>query len=120
MDLWWTRYGGDCWGRTGLRGYLPLTDDADVHLLVNGKRVDAIGRQEGSLAFRLSAPPRTVRIRSRTVVLQKLGLARDDRSLGVAIRRIVLAQAQRQRAIEADATALSDGYHAFEQENGIR
>ena len=107
-------------GRTGLRGYLPLTDDADVHLVVNGKRLDAIGRQEDLLALRLSAPPRTVRIRSRTVVLQKLGLARDDRSLGVAIRRIVLAQAQRQRAIETDATALSDGYHAFEQENGIR
>ena len=33
---------------------------------------------------------------------------------------MMLAQAQRRRAIEADATALSNGYHAFEQEHGTR
>jgi hypothetical protein len=38
----------------------------------------------------------------------------------VAIRRIVLAQAPRQRAIEADAASLADGYHAFEAQNGTR
>jgi hypothetical protein len=70
--------------------------------------------------FRLSARPRTVRIHSRAAVPQELGLARDERSLGVAVRRIVLAQARRQRAIEADAASLADGYHAFEAQTGIR
>jgi hypothetical protein len=40
--------------------------------------------------------------------------------LGVAIQRIVLAHARRQRAIAADAASLTKGYHAFEANFGIR
>jgi hypothetical protein len=61
-----------------------------------------------------------VKLSTRAAVPQELGLARDERSLGVAIRRIVPAQAWRQCAIEAEAAVLSDGYHAFEAKNGIR
>lgn len=68
----------------------------------------------------LGARPRIVRICSRAAVPQELGIARDDRALGVAVRRIVLAQSQRRRAIEADAASLADGYHAFEPDNCIR
>jgi len=64
--------------------------------------------------------PRTVRIRSRAAVPQELGLARDPRPLGVAVRRIVLAEPSRQWAFDADAAPLVDGYHAFEPGNGIR
>ena len=106
--------------RAGPPGSVPLTDDADVHLLVDGKRLDAFEQRQDGLVFRLNTRPRTVRIRSRAAVPQELGLARDERSLGVAIRRIVLAQARRQRAIEADAASLADGYHAFEAQTGIR
>jgi hypothetical protein len=53
-------------------------------------------------------------------VPQELGVARDPRRLGVALRRIVLAQPRRQHVVEADAASLIDGYHAFEQDNGIR
>jgi hypothetical protein len=53
-------------------------------------------------------------------VPQELGLARDARALGVAVSRIVLAQASRQVAIEASAASLTDGCHAFERDNGIR
>jgi hypothetical protein len=91
-----------------------------VHLVVDGKRLDAFEQRQDGLVFRLSTRPRTLRIHSRAAVPQELGLARDERSLGVAIRRVVLAQAQRQRAIEADAASLSDGYHAFEAQTGIR
>jgi hypothetical protein len=49
-----------------------------------------------------------------------LGIARDDRSLGVAIRLLVVAQARRQRTIDAASASLIDGYHRFEAENGIR
>ena len=51
---------------------------------------------------------------------QELGVARDSRPLGVAVRRIVVAHARRQRVAEADSTSLIDGYHAFESDNGIR
>jgi hypothetical protein len=39
--------------------------------------------------------------------------------LGVAVRRIVLAQARRQRAIEANDVSLTEGFHAYEPENRI-
>ena len=56
----------------------------------------------------------------RSAVPQELGVARDPRPLGVAVRRIVLAQAHRQRVVEAGSASLIDGYHAFEPDNGIR
>jgi hypothetical protein len=99
---------------------VPLTDDPDLHLLVDGRRIDAIERHVDMHVFRLRARPRTMRIRSRTGVPQELGLRRDPRSLGVAVRRVVLAQSSRQWAIEADAASLSDGFHAYETGNDIR
>ncbi len=106
--------------RAGPRKGLPLTDHADLHLVVDGKRVDAIERRDEMLVFRLNARPQAVRIRSRAAVPQELGLARDARPLGVALRRIVLAQSRRQSAIDANAPSLVSGFHAFEPDNGIR
>ena len=50
----------------------------------------------------------------------ELDIARDDRSLGVAIRRLALAQPRRQRTIDAASASLIDGYHKFEAEAGLR
>jgi hypothetical protein len=46
-------------------------------------------------------------------------MARDDRCLGVSVRRIVLAQARRQQALEAEAV-LAEGWYRFEPENALR
>ena len=106
--------------RTKPQRSLPLTDDPDLHLVVDGKRIDIIERRDTMAVFRLAAPPFHARIRSRDGVPQELGLARDDRSLGVAVRKIVLAQPRKQRTIEVNADSLCDGWHAFEPEDGIR
>ena len=98
-----------------------LTGDADLHLLVDGRRVDALGRlEDGTHVFRLVTRPREVRLCSRAAVPQDLGIARDPRMLGVAVRRIVFAQPWRQRVICPDAQSLTDGYHEFEATNGLR
>jgi hypothetical protein len=99
---------------------VPLTADPDLHLLVDGKRIDAIEQCDDRYGFWLPAPPRAVRIRSRAAVPQELGLVRDDRALGVALRRIVLAQTGGEACIEADADELMDGCHVFEPDNGMR
>jgi hypothetical protein len=104
--------------RAGQPEVLRLTDDADVHLLVDGKRIDAIERRNDLHVFRLATKPGSVRVLSRAAAPQELGLARDPRMLGVAIRRIVLAQPNRRCAIEAEA--LTNGCHEFEPNNGIR
>jgi hypothetical protein len=107
-------------GRAGPREWLPLTDEADLHLLVDGKRVDPIQHDVGQYVFRLSGRPRNVRLRSRSAAPQALGMARDNRSLGVAVRRLILAQARWQRVVEAKDTALVDGYHRYEAVNDLR
>ena len=75
---------------------------------------------EKMFEFRLKTKPWAVRIRSRAAEPQEIGLARDARTLGVAVRRIMVAQARWQRAIEAQAPSLTDGYHTYELEGRIR
>jgi hypothetical protein len=106
--------------RIPLRNGPPLTREPDLHLLVDGKRIDAIRRSDSEYAFRFTATPRNVRIRSRAAVPQEIGTARDERALGVALRRIMLAQPLRQRAIDANDTLLSDGFHTFEADHAFR
>ena len=107
--------------RAGRSQTIPLTDDPDLHLLIDSRRVDPIERQAcGTHVFRLPAKPRSVRLRSRAAVPQHLGLARDPRPLGVPVRRLVLAQARHQRSIEAGSATLIDGFYDYEPADGIR
>ncbi len=69
--------------------------------------------------FRLAARPRNVRVRSRSGVPQELGLARDPRELGVALRHIAVAQQTRKRAMQANDVRVADGFHDFEAEKGL-
>jgi len=93
---------------------LPLTGNADLHLRVDGKPVDAIQRDERQYVFSLGAKPRHVRLRSRSAEPQALGLERDNRSLRVAVRRLILAQAWVKDA------ALGDGFHPCEAVYDLR
>jgi autotransporter passenger strand-loop-strand repeat protein len=106
--------------RAGPRGNLPLTGDADLHLRVDGRRLDAMQRVADAHVYSLPDVPGSVRIVSRAAAPQELGLARDPRSLGVALRRIVVRRGSRFRVIEASDAALADGFHAFEAGNGFR
>ena len=106
--------------RSGRRSGLPLTDDPDLHLLVDGVRLNAAKRCGDAYVFRLLSPPATTRIGSRAAAPQELGLARDPRSLGVALRRVVVRQGRCFRVIEAHDTLLTQGFHAFEADNGFR
>jgi hypothetical protein len=106
--------------RSGPRGGLPLTDDPDLHLLVNGERLNPALQAGGQYVFRLPAPPEAARIMSRAAIPQELGLARDPRELGVALRRIGVRRGIRLRVVEADDARLNMGFHAFESDNGFR
>ena len=106
--------------RAGPRPSVPLTDDPDLHLLVDGKRIDRRYRPDGRWVFALRTAPREVRIVSRAVVPAELGLARDARPLGVAIRRICVWQGMTFRTVEATDPRLAVGFHAFEPDNEYR
>src|SRR4029077_18504954 len=81
--------------RGGPRPSVPLTDDPDLHILVDGRRIDADRRSNLRYEFRLAARPTAVRIVSRAGAPQELGLSRDPRPLGVALRQIVVTQGKR-------------------------
>jgi hypothetical protein len=108
--------------RAGVRPSRPLTDDPDLHLVVDGVRVDAVTRTEAASAgpadevyvFALRALPGSVRIVSRAAVPQELGLARDTRLLGVAVRRVAVRQGTRFCVVRAGDPALVEGFHEVE------
>lgn len=99
---------------------VPATDQPDLHLLVDGRRVDGQRQPDGVYAFQLTGPPREVRVVSRSVVPAELGLVRDPRILGVALRRVMLWRSAELRLIEAWDTSLGEGFHPFESRNGFR
>jgi hypothetical protein len=113
------------WRRLLARAGGPLkrrtTDDPDLHLLVDGVRIDGAQRLHGGYVFDLpKVPAEEVRVISRVVVPSELGSARDPRTLGVALRQIMVWQGPRMRLIEPADPSLRDGFHGFEPHLGAR
>jgi hypothetical protein len=106
--------------RSGPRPDLATTDDPDLHLLVDGARVDGRSMGNGVHEFHLPKPPGKVRIVSRAGSPDMLGLARDPRLLGVALRQVTLWHGRHARVMAADDALLCDGFHAFEVEYRFR
>ena len=107
-------------GRAGPRALAPLTRDPDLHLSVGGRRVDPVRCRDRSYTFKLPDNAKSVRIRSRAAVPSELGVARDFRCLGVALRDMVLLRGAISQVIEATAPLLGDGFHAYEHDNRYR
>ena len=107
-------------GRAGPRAGLPLTDDADLHLRVDGAPLAATRREGGRYVFHLPGGSADILIISRAAAPQELGLARDPRELGVAVREILLRRRGEERAIPASDPSLTNGFHSFESDNGWR
>ena len=106
--------------RTGARPRPPMTNDPNLHLIVDGRTVNPTARRNGFHVFALKERPETVSIMSRDTVPAELGMARDFRSLGVAVKQIMVRQGARTRAWQACDERLMDGFHPFEARNGFR
>jgi hypothetical protein len=104
----------------GPRPGLPLTREAGLHVLAGGVRHHPARRYGDALVFLVQDVAGGIRIVSRAAAPQELGLMRDPRSLGVALRRVTLCRGRQLRVIEADDPLLTDGFHAFEADNGFR
>jgi hypothetical protein len=106
--------------RAGLTDLPSLTDDADLHLIVDGMRVDARERTDGTHIFHLPAQPKSVIIGSRAAAPAELGLVRDPRCLGAALRRVTIRQGAKFMLIDADDERLTAGFHDYEPAESIR
>ncbi len=116
VDAVWSRL----LARAGPRPNLPLTDDPGLRLLVGGQWVKAQYHHGTAHMFALSSARDGVRVVSRSAVPQELGVARDPRELGVALRRVVLRQDARFQIITASDERLTNGFHSFEPDTGLR
>jgi hypothetical protein len=99
---------------------IPTTDDPDLHLVVDGVRVDCRQWPNGIYLFDLRKAPAKVQVVSRVGTPSALGLVRDPRALGIALRQVLLWQGSRLRLIEASDPSLGEGFHQFEPSNGFR
>ena len=63
--------------------------------------------------------PAEVRVVSRAGAQAELGLTRDPRLLGVALRQIRLWRGAQLRLIEASDPSFNEGSHLFEEDNGL-
>jgi antigen 43 len=106
--------------RAGPRDLPPMTDDPDLHLIVDGARVDAEERQGSVYVFRLPPSPKSVVIASREAVPAEFGIARDPRSLGVALRQVAMRQGGKFMRFDAAAERLTTGFHAYEADCHLR
>ena len=106
--------------RSGSPLDLPTTDAPDLHLLVDGHRVDGRLMRAGVYSFKLHQPRAGVRIVSRANAPDELGFARDPRRLGVAIRQILIWRGADLTMVAAHDERLSDGFHAFEVDHAFR
>ncbi len=106
--------------RAGPRPSIPLTDDPDLHLLIDGIRLNPEEVAGPHRVFYIPGKPARVEIASRDAIPAELGLARDPRSLGVAIRRLELHRGDTYVPIEPSDPRLTEGFHAYEATENLR
>jgi antigen 43 len=106
--------------RAGPTELASLIHDADLHLIVDGMRVDARERTDVAHVFRLPFQPKSVIIGSRAAAPAELGFARDPRCLGAALQRVTIQQGAKFMLINADDERLTAGFHDYEPVENIR
>ena len=106
--------------RAGPRHLPPMTDDSDLHLVVDGERVDVAEQRGPVWVFRLLCCSESVVISSRSAAPAELGLERDPRPLGVALRRIAVRRGTKFALLSANDPRLVNGFHDYETTNDLR
>ena len=93
---------------------VDTTDDPDLHLIVDGRRVNPVVADKRRYSFTLDRRPSSVLLRSRSVVPAALGRNREQRRLGVAITQIVLMKNGVATEIGYDSELFPEGGHPAE------
>jgi len=106
--------------RAGSRPSIQLTSDPDLHLVVDEQRVDAKSRTDSVLVFAVPNRHAAVRIVSLAGTPQELGLSRDPRCLGIALRSLIVRRNTQFQVIKAIDKRLAAGFHTFERDTGLR
>jgi hypothetical protein len=94
---------------------VTITDDPDLHLLIDGDPARPSVAWNGLLRFDLLQPPRSLDILSRSgVPAEIMPSSTDRRRLGVALASLLLVSAERQIEAVRVPLDLADGFHPVE------
>jgi hypothetical protein len=92
-------------------GY-ALTDDADVHVVADGKRIDPVRLNDKRLAVMLPAAASAIELRCRSFIPVHIRAhSADRRSLGICVSRLQLDGVD---VALADESAFALGWHVLE------
>ena len=116
VDAVWRRLLDRC----GPSSPIATANAPDLHLLADGVRIDPCLRDHQRWTFALERAPAVLRIVSRSAAPDVLGLARDPRVLGVAVRKVVAFGGGISRTLPFTDPLWQAGWHAIEAENGWR
>jgi hypothetical protein len=90
-----------------------LTEDAGMHIMADGKRIEPVRLNEKRMAFLLSSELSNIELRCRSCIPAQIYPDNtDQRSLGIAIERLQLDGAE--VALEDEAT-FAHGWHPLER-----
>jgi glucose/arabinose dehydrogenase len=97
--------------RAGGQLEVDTTDDANLHLVLDGERINPTAIEGSVYSFTVKRPPsRNLLLCSRSGVPSQLGLSRHDhRLLGVAIKQVILHHAGIQTYFDYDAPQCREG-----------
>jgi hypothetical protein len=96
-----------------------MTKDPGLHLLADGRRLDAQPAPDGTVWVAVPEAARRLRLVSRSAVpAQMLASSTDRRRLGVCVQRIEVITPSGRHELDIDDPTLGTGWHA--QEKGWR
>ncbi len=100
------------------RPSVTTTVDPDLHLRVDGRRIDPITVTGRVYRFVLPGAARDIRLISRSTAPSDVcGWHDDDRTLGVALRSLTMISRDGEaQVLAADCPMLTDGWHAPERD----
>jgi hypothetical protein len=91
-----------------------FTRDPDLHLLVDGRRVNPVFAAAGVVRFSIDRPAGPVSLVSRNCIPQANGEGPDRRRLGVGVTAMTLVHTDGDRIVPLDSEELSAGFHDHE------
>ena len=105
------RCGADQRERAGGQIECDTADDPDLHLVVDGERLDPVSREDCVYTFALARPPAgTLLVRSRGAVPSLIGLNHHEhRRLGVAVRQIIVHRPGVMTSFDPDGPVFTEG-----------
>jgi hypothetical protein len=95
---------------------VDAVEDADVHLMVDGRRIEAVSDRDARYVFAVPAGAKSVVLASRSAIpADKMDpMVRDSRRIGLRVLWAAIRAGEQETVLSADHPALQNGWHAVE------